>query len=429
MTVSTLFNKNYRYLIYGIFVLVFIFILFQDMNAYKDGEGYINAHINRTALYPIFLQILKTVFGTFFNPATAFIQGVIGLFSVYVFSETLKKELTLHPIWHVFATALLVVPFVTNFKIANSFLSEALAYPLYLLVLRQFIKAMENNTASHLLKSIPLLLLLLLTRNQFLFLVPVAILMLSWDFYKNRNFKPTLIAITAFLLIPFISNVLDKTYHKIVHDQFVSTPWTGIHLMTPAIYVADKTDVNLFKTEKERVFFSAMFDSLVSQNLNIHHLPKNKKNSIVSEYRDRYSTIANATLYNYGKENLAPNETVNSKYIILDKTTRAMTLPLIKDNFTTWFTLYSQNVVIGFGTSKHVLLLLILLIFGVISEVKRDDINAKFIVLGSLLLFGNMMLVAIGMHTIKRFTFYNDWILFLIVFILLQSYSTRKNTL
>ena len=105
-----------------------------------------------------------------------------------------------------------------------------------------------------------------------------------------------------------------------------------------------------------------------------------------------------------------------------------MTLPLIKKNFFKFCKLYFQNVIKGIGTSKYFILIIILLISSVLKWYESNDKNAKFIIIGSLALLGNVFIVALAEPTIIRYVFYNDWILIAIVLLLFQNtFSIKTN--
>jgi O-antigen ligase len=74
------------------------------------------------------------------------------------------------------------------------------------------------------------------------------------------------------------------------------------------------------------------------------------------------------------------------------------------------------------------LLYVIILLFGVVGMIKKEKVVYKVVSLLSILTLANVALVALGMHTIKRFTFYNDWVLFLIVFILMDAYIKQSKS-
>ena len=51
-----------------------------------------------------------------------------------------------------------------------------------------------------------------------------------------------------------------------MHERFVSTPYTGIHLLALPLYVATAEDAARFEGD-ERAFFEESFDRLTRQNL------------------------------------------------------------------------------------------------------------------------------------------------------------------
>jgi O-antigen ligase len=220
----------------------------------------------------------------------------------------------------------------------------------------------------------------------------------------------------------------DKAYHQIKHGYFVNTPWTGICLITPAFYVADEKDFQLYKSKKEQQFFSMIYNKLYANHLNVNNIKKGSEIDETSYYISNFSKIANRTIYDLGIESFETNLTENQKIIALDKLTKKMTLPLVLDNFKLWFKVYIKNSINAFGNARYALIYLIILIFGFVGLILKEKKNYKIITLLLLLTLGNVALVALGMHTIKRFTFYNDWVLFFIIFILMESYFKHKKS-
>ena len=56
----------------------------------------------------------------------------------------------------------------------------------------------------------------------------------------------------------------------------------------------------------------------------------------------------------------------------------------------------------------------------------KETINAKFIFIGTLLILGNVTLVAIAEPTTSRYLFYNNWILPAIIMLLFQLSFYKK---
>jgi hypothetical protein len=259
-------------------------------------------------------------------------------------------------------------------------------------------------------------------------MVPIGILILFWISIKQKSFKKNIWIFIAFFIFQVFTSMADKGYHQIKHGHFVNTPWTGICLITPAFYVADESDFQLFKSIKEQQFFSMIYDKLYVTNLNINNINQGSENDETSYYIINFSKIANKTIYNSGIEFFSDDLSENQKIIALDKLTKKMTLPLILNNFRLWFKVYIKNSINAFGNARYVLIYLIILIFGLVGLIQKEFNTYKVITLLTLLTLSNVALVALGMHTIKRFTFYNDWVLFFIIFILMASIFKHKKS-
>src|SRR5690606_41959121 len=115
---------------------------------------------------------------------------------------------------------------------------EALAYPLYLIAVAQYITLLNTQQNKNFIYLFTSLFILILTRKQFLFLVPIGILILMYVSFKTKNYKKHICVFSVFLCVLFFVSIADKTYHKIKYNHIVSTPCSGIHIITPALYVA-----------------------------------------------------------------------------------------------------------------------------------------------------------------------------------------------
>src|SRR5690606_42029726 len=80
--------------------------------------------------------------------------------------NTIKKHITLHNFWYLFLTLILLLPYVYHHAIANGFLSEALAYPLYLIAVAQYITLLNTQQNKNFIYLFTTLFILILTRKQ-----------------------------------------------------------------------------------------------------------------------------------------------------------------------------------------------------------------------------------------------------------------------
>ena len=100
-----------------------------------------------------------------------------------------------------------------------------------------------------------------------------------------------------------------------------------------------------------------------------------------------------------------------------------MVLPLFKNNFNNWTKLFYKNVKNSFGSSKQMLLMLMLLIYALVQLLKTNSNLYKFISLAILLMFANNTLISGIIHSIKRYLFYFDWVIFAIIILLFHTIS------
>jgi|TARA_R100000479_G_scaffold21607_1_gene8158 hypothetical protein len=427
MALFTFFDKQFKLCMGALFCMVAILVLITPVALQPDSLGYIDIWFNRTPVYPLFVNAVQAVFGDSYKTALKVLQLFLGLASVWFFINQLRKQISLKAFWYLLLTLIILVPYLYNHKIANNILTEAIAYPLYLLTTIHFLLFFFKDRTVHLRYALIFLFILLLTRKQFLYFVPIGMVILFWISYKSKTFKNHIPHFIVLALLPFLVSLTDSTYHKIVHGHFTNTPWTGIHLLAPAMYVADKEDVAIYTSEEEKAYFNAIYAEIEENKYN-EAAAISEGQDIISHYIANFAKIANGTIYPIGKERYENELSKDDALIKVDETTTAMSIPLIKDNFKKWLSLYIKNFSYGFENSKYVLLFVILFLFG-ISKINVSNINRfKAIAFVTCITISNIAIVAVGMHTLKRFTFYNDWVLFFVIFILLNSISTHYIT-
>ncbi|MGH1385353.1 hypothetical protein [Kordia sp.] len=408
-----------------LFLITFVIVLRNPVEMFPDSIGYLNMHIIRTPGYPLFLQLIQTIFGDNYEIGIVIFQILLGCFSVYYFIHKLRSNQVLNEFFSVCFAFVLLLPFISGLKIANNILTESISYSLYLILVAKFISFFISKQVKELYYTLPILGLLLITRYQFIYLIPLALLMIFWISYQQKSFKKHALIIVLFITLPLIASLADRTYHKVVHGHFVSTPWTGMNMITAAFFVSDAEDKTLFESPLEKEFFQKTHYHLMEENMNINNLDLTTFHSPTQFYIGKFADITMGPIFNNGKEVLNDSLTKIERFIELDKMTRCMVKPLIWDNFSKWKRLYIQNAIHGFGGIKYVLLYFLIALYSLVALLKRDQTEYKILGLTSLLLIGNVLIVAIGMHAVIRFTFYNDWVLFLTIFVLLNSLNKK----
>ena len=418
-------SRQAKYLVWGLFLLTTLLVVYRKLVYFPDSDGYLQSYLIRTAGYPLFLKAVSAISGDYFEWVLKALQALIGCWGIGYFLKTLTRLKVLKPEWAVLLCAFLLAPYFFDIKIGNKVLSEALAYPLFLVVSSQFFRALINKNTRSLLIAIPWLFLLLTVRAQFLFMVPIGLGLTYLIYRENRQLKPLLIGLGLWIALPMATNLTDRVYHSIEHGHFVRTPWRGIHFLAPAMFVAETEDVDLFTDPTQREYFRQMHQSLADQKLHIDH-PNPFHWDPVVIYVYEFTKIANSTLFSEGKDILAPGMDRYNTFIEVDRQTSAMAGVLVRDNFKRWFRIYRGNFVHGMGNTAITLALLLLLFYGLVSLIRGTCKNVESATLALLLLFGNMAIVSIGMHTINRFIFYNQWVVLFLLILWLQPRLSKR---
>mgnify|MGYP000713539014 CR=1 FL=1 len=223
-----------------------------------------------------------------------------------------------------------------------------------------------------------------------------------------------------------MTSLIDKTYHKVVHGHFVSTPWTGMNMITLPFFVSDMEDETLFDDVTEKKFFQNTHHDLVDEYMNINNVDLTVFPTPTQFYIGQFANITMGPIYRNGVAVLQDSLTENEKFIALDTMTSKMTMPLLWDNFSKWKHIYNQNAVHGFGGLHNLALYLFIALYSFFVLWKRNEKTYKVLGLISGMLIANVLIVSIGMHAVIRFTFHNDSIIFLPIFVILTSLNKKR---
>lgn len=407
-----------------IITFLFLFVIRTPIIYFPDSKGYLAMTIYRSCGYSFFLETHQYLFGSYFESALIFSQCILNTACALYLTSCFRRTVALDKWLAIVLFILLLFPVFLGILTANTVLSESLAYPLYLLIIGKVMMGFHSKKHIHFYAAALITLVLILVRGQFLFLIPVLIAAAILTYYKSLFSIRNFLLMGFIILIPILSILIDIGFHKIKHNQAVTTPLTGIQIITIPFFVADENDYTIFETKEQQDYFKYVYSKLKEKKLLRSQLPSNGKE--IEFFFENYVSICNLTIAENGMETFAADKTIEEKYILNDKLTSLMTLPLLKQNFKKWFKVYSANFMKGFDTSKYFLLYLIVLILSGIQLLKKENVTAKVCVFLSLLTIANVALTATAESTIGRYTFYNNWILFAIFLLFFQSKFYRE---
>ncbi len=204
----------------------------------KDSSGYLEGAVFRAPLYPLILEALELVFGRHALTATLVGQITFGLVAVAALVLYLRRAIEL-PDWLAWlAAALLLVPYAGPLAVANRVLSEALAYPLFLLAVRSLLGAILEDRWGRFAAATGWAAALVLTRQQFLFLWPLLTLCaLLWLLERSVR-RRGLAALALVVTVASGVELADRGYRLVRHGRFARAPFAGLQLLAGALYVS-----------------------------------------------------------------------------------------------------------------------------------------------------------------------------------------------
>jgi hypothetical protein len=98
----------------------------------------------------------------------------------------------------------------------------------------------------------------------------------------------------------------------------------------------------------------------------------------------------------------------------------------LRQNFKIWFKLFFNNLKNSFGSFKLLLFYIMIIFYSIFGLKNNNSYIFKLIALSALFMFANNILIALVIHSIKRYTFYFDWVIFVVFLILINEIFKQK---
>lgn len=407
------------------YCILFLFLLIQDMGLQPDSCSYIDNYITRAPIYPLFIDFCQWIAGEYYLTAILLIQLIFGFYSIITFCLFVQKSFKM-PFWasYILSLVLFTPYFPNNLVIGNYVLSEGLAYPLFLIVSRYLFRSVilksTRDAITYFILSIPLILI----RGQFLFLYPVSILLLIYLFVNAQSGKKRVILLTVIFIVCVITtDISERCYNHVEHSRFVKAPFTGIQLLTPALFISDETDKELFTDVTERQLFENWFGEMKENKANINH-PEEEGQSTIQHFYNVYNTICWKIVA--PSMNQAPLAKTENKdiWINFDGISKSMAISLIKANLKDYIVLNIENCSMGisqlFGSliSTFFLALLlcyILIISFILTFCKYNNPVFCFVFFIIIMHLANLSAVSLVEPILVRYAFYTNVLIKVII--------------
>ncbi|MFC2127253.1 hypothetical protein ACFLRU_02620 [Bacteroidota bacterium] len=424
--ISHLFFKQQQQLQIFIYVLVGVLLVYRGVYTAPDSGAFLRMEFNRSPLYCSFLKLFTFTFGEFYQYPLLITQYLLLVFSSKFLLNTLNKEMRFNKSTILLTQIFILIPCLYLHHTSRAVLSESIAYPFLLIIISFSLKAFYYINLRPLFYAVPFLSLLLLTRGQFLILLPLFFFLTVYISFKNKKIKKGLGLLGILILIPVFNGIIEKSYNKLAHGRYINNAMSYVHLITASFYVSEDSDVVFFKDNDEIAYFNIISNSLIKNNLT--YLKAIENGIDPSEhYKHNFSKICNARIHELGLAYFA-NKGLSyfDQNIALNKLCKKMVFPLLKNNFKRWCLLSLKNFKNTFGVSKLLLLNLLLFSIAFIQFLKKENAFNKFVVLSMLFMFANNLFISLTVHHEKRYLFYYDWLILTIIVLLLFKKTFKK---
>lgn len=413
----------------ALYLATFAFVMLKDPVLGNDSFSYNVMEISRFPGYAVFMRVLLKIFGVnLYTHIIILIHVLFGLTAIHVFTNKLNQIFKLTFVQNIGVLLLLLFPFFTKPLLANDVASEGICYPLYLLIITYSIKVVFQRQFSKIYFLALLLIALTITRGQFI-IVPIiiAFIFILKERHRFRK-KPQLTVIILLLLVPFVTNMLDKSYRKMVHGHFVKTPYSYVNAVALPLFVSKKDDFKTLKNEDYKEIFKFSYQRIDSLNL----LNSKVEGSLEEKYmrfHENFPLICNQNIHMGGVDYYMNKGFSRAEaYIKTEEACKAIMFNAIKHNFKDYILIYYTNVIYGFKSVFIALFFLITALWSFVKVIKKFELDTGFILFTSLLVISNALIVAIACHSISRYLVYNYFSIIIIPLLLIRRLPFFKNS-
>ena len=182
---------------------------------YPDSERFLSGNLHDPPLYSALIYIMQLVFGSL--NSVIILQTLFIGFAIIYFSRTVAIHFNLDVIVKSIVALFLFIPIL---KFYNGLITEPISYAFSLLFVSFIIKLIYSLNIQNIVWSTVFVIALILTRNQFLFLYPVVLLLYLGILILYSSKKTFVWLLISFLSIFIIHNASINLNKYIKKDYF-----------------------------------------------------------------------------------------------------------------------------------------------------------------------------------------------------------------
>ena len=379
---------------------------------YSDSSRYLEGNFRDPPVYYTLVNLMNFIFGNL-NSLIIF-QTLLISFSIIHITRSITKYFLISKLTKYLVSIFLFLPIIQFY---NYLLTEPLSYALSLMLISFSLRLIFNYKIKNLIWITLFASILLLTRNQFIILYPVILLLYFGVFVINKSKKTFNWLLSSLLFIFLFHNsltFLNKSIKKIdlkTEDLSYFEGGPFFYTYIDAIYISSKEDLKLFKSQNYQDTLNKIYEEMYVNKALFEHYNSRGHFSLSLK---KIKTTSKPLL-----KNLAIKENKNIETI-----KKEISIKLIKSNFKT----YLKHIFKKFydSTWLFVFLPFFMLISGLISFLESKSKFSLFITFISIFSLSNHAVVYLFGRVQPRYFIYTDFVLLISILILFEIFLRKK---
>lgn len=438
----------------------YLFFAFYDGVVWcADSDSYVIMHECREPLYPTFLALLRSIFGSqeTYLFAAVIIQSLLAAVSTSLLTVFIYRTCNLNKPVSLLIMSIPIFTSLLNRFVAsrgsmysNSILTEGLAISLFLMFMRFSIRYIINGQKSDLILSMVITIAGVLTRKQMyimLFILIISIICHELIHSKKpARLKALFIIrnlILTLIITLLITTLCDNVYNRIVHGSYHTHTEDNRFLSTMAFYTAKREYVR-YIPEKYKDLFLEIFDVCDSNEWIMKYAPGNWYDS-TSHFADNYDHIQLDTMElimtahheEWGMDDLSYTERLD---VVRNEFNKALIPHEIASLSKVIFNNFLEGLVNTVAQKRRILCLytaviipvyFILLIYLIKKRAKNDVQSSNALIISCMSLIAVLMNVTVVSMVIfpqTRYTIYGMPIFYISLIVMLNELFRLKKT-
>lgn len=256
-----------------VILIVFFFgiLIKYGVGIYNDSDQYITMHMRREPVYPVFLYLIRSLFGDNWMTAAGVIQTIIVISSSYHFILYITDAADLKPVGRYLVCLFvllpyIVTPFVSNMHIMLSvgIMSESIAMPMFLQYFTDMHRMLTRRRAGDAITGLLLAVVISLTRSNLIVLLIAWLIVAMVIYIPQKKLVSALIAVVAFICAFAVRDTLTKSYNLKFNDRYVGNEYTKQTALANIFYATDRSTGERIDDPGLREIFYELYDEMDS---------------------------------------------------------------------------------------------------------------------------------------------------------------------